>query len=133
MSQQNAEIVRAVYRAWSDGDLDALIAVCDAEVELLTSGAFPDLAPVYRGHDGLRTFWQSMRVPWESFQLDPERIVEGEDCAAVAVRFRAQGEGSGVNAELRQGHALWLKDGRVFKVSTHMSFDEALQAVGLSE
>jgi hypothetical protein len=50
----------------------------------------------------------------------------------VAVRFRAQGEGSGVTAELRQGHALRLKDGRVFKASTHMSFDEALEAVGLS-
>jgi ketosteroid isomerase-like protein len=133
MSQENVEIVRSVYSAWCDGDLDALLAVSDPDVELLTSGAFPDLAPVYRGHDGIRTFWQSMRVPWESFQLDPERIVEGEDCAAVAVRVRAQGKDSGVATELRQGHALRLKDGRVFKVSTHLSFDEALEAVGLSE
>jgi ketosteroid isomerase-like protein len=62
MSHENVEIVRSVYSAWSDGDLDALLAVCDAGVELVTSGAFPDLAPVYRGHDGLRTFWQSMRA-----------------------------------------------------------------------
>ena len=54
MSEENVEIVRSVYSAWSDGDLDAFLAVCDARVELLTSGAFPDLAPVYRGHDGLR-------------------------------------------------------------------------------
>ena len=133
MSQENVEAVRSVYSAWSDGDLDALLAVCDPGVELLTSGAFPDLAPVYRGHDGIRAFWQSMRVPWESFHLDPERMVEGEDCAVVAVRFRAQGKDSGVATELRQGHALRLKDGRVLKASTHLSFDEALEAVGLSE
>ena len=133
MSQEKMEIVRVGYSAWSDGDLDALLAVCDAGVELRTSGAFPDLAPVYRGHDGMRTFWQSIRLPWELFHLDPERIVEGEDCAAVAVHFRAQGKGSGVATELRQGHAVRLKDGRLFKVSTHMSFDEALKAVGLSE
>jgi hypothetical protein len=35
------------------------------------------------------------RVPWESFRLEPERIVEGEDRAVVAVRFRAQGKDSG--------------------------------------
>ena len=133
MSQENVKTVRLVYSAWSDGDLDALLAVCDARVELVPSGAFPDLAPVYRGHDGMRAFWQAMRDPWESFHLDPERIVEGPDCAVVVVRFRAQGKGSGVATELRQGHALRLKDGRLFKVSTHMSFDEALEAVGLTE
>jgi hypothetical protein len=73
------------------------------------------------------------RVPWESFRLEPERIVEGEDRAVVAVRFRAQGKDSGVLTELRQGHALWLKDGRVLKASLHMSLDEALEAAGLSE
>ena len=131
MSPEDVEAVRSGYDAWSDGDLDALLAVCDPEVELLTSGAFPDLAPVYRGHDGMRTFWQSMRVPWQSFNLEPERIVEGGDCAVVAVRFRAQGKDSGVVTELRQGHAVWLKDGRIFKVSTRMSVDEALEAAGL--
>jgi ketosteroid isomerase-like protein len=133
MSQENVETVRLYYSAWSDGDLNALLAVCDGGVELLTSGAFPDLARVYRGHDGMRTFWESIRGPWKSFHLDPERVVEGEDCAAVAVRFRAQGKGSGVATELRQGHALRLKDGQVFEVSFHMSFDDALEAVGLSE
>src|SRR4051812_41702987 len=115
MSQENVEAVRAVYSAWSDGDLDALLAVCDPSVELLTSGAFPDLAPVYRGHAGMLIFWQSMRVPWDSFHLDLERIVEGEDCVVVAVRFRARGRDSGVATELRQGHALRVKDGRVLK------------------
>lgn len=133
MSPEDVDAVRSGYSAWSDGDLDALLAVCDPRVELLTSGVFPDLAPVYRGHDGMSTFWQSMRVPWQSFNLEPERIVEGGDCAAVAVRFRAQGKDSGVVTELRQGHAVWLKDGRIFKVSTHTSFDEALDAAGLSE
>ena len=62
MSQEN--VVRLVYRAWSDGDLDALLAVCDAGVELRTSGAFPDVAPVYRGHDGSCTVRYRARSAW---------------------------------------------------------------------
>jgi ketosteroid isomerase-like protein len=133
MSREDVETVRSYYSAWGAGDLNAVLAVCDADIELLTSGAFPDLAPVYRGHDGMRTFWRSMRAPWESFHLDPERIVDGEGRVVVAVRFRAQGKGSGVTTELRQGHALLLKEGLVLKISFHMSFDGALEAAGLSE
>jgi ketosteroid isomerase-like protein len=133
MSPEDLDAVRSVYSAWTAGDLEALLRVCDPGLELVTSGAFPDLSPVYRGHDGIRAFWQSMRVPWESFHLEPERIVEGEGCAVVAVRFRAQGKDSGAATELRQGHALWVKEGLLFKGSTHMSFDEALEAAGLAE
>ena len=133
MSRENAEVVRAYYQAWADDDLDAWLAACDPNVELLTSGAFPDLAPVYRGHHGLRTFWDAMWAPWESFRVDSERIVEGEDCAVVAVRFRARGKGSGVTTDLRQGHALRFKNRRVVKVSFRRSFEEALEAAGLSE
>jgi len=131
MSQESE--IRAGYRALSDGDLDAFLETLDPDIELLTSGAFPDFEPSYRGYDGVRRFWAAIRGPWERFHLDPERIVEGEACAAVAVRFRARGKGSGVSTELHQGHALWFRHGRTVKVSTHQSFEQALEALGLSE
>ena len=131
MSQENE--IRAGYKALSDDDLDALLEMLDPEIELLTSGSFPDFAPVYRGYDGIRNFWDAIRAPWQWFQLEVERIVEGEDCAAVAIHFRVRGKGSGVSTNLRQGHALWFRDGRTVKVSTHQSLEEALKAVGLSE
>lgn len=132
MSQEN--LIRAAYKAWSEDDLEALLDTLDPEVEFLTSGSFPDFDPVYRGHDGMRNFWDAMRAPWESFRLDVERIVEGDDCAAVVVRFRARGRGSGVMTEdLEQGQALWFRNGRMVKVSAHTSFEQALEEVGLEE
>jgi ketosteroid isomerase-like protein len=131
MSRGNVEIICAAYEAWSDGHLDAWLEMCDPEVELLTSGYFPDLAPVYRGYDGMRAFWDELRAPWEWFHLEPEKIVEGEDRAAVAINFRARGTGSGVITDLHQGHAHLLRNGRFVKVSPHPSFEEAIEAVGL--
>jgi ketosteroid isomerase-like protein len=131
MSQES--LIRAVYEAWREGNLDALLETVDPDVELLTSGSFPDLDPAYRGHDGIRDFWDAMRAPWEWFSLDAERIVEGKGRAAFIVHFRARGQGSGVMTDLRQGHAAWFKNGRVVKLSTHASFEQALEAVGLSE
>ena len=133
MSQENIEVIRAGYAAWANRDLDTLLEMLHPEVEFQTSGSFPDLAPIYRGHQGMRSFWDAMLVPWDSFRLDVERIVEGDECAAVAIRFRARGKGSGVPTDLRQGHAVRFKDGRIAKLSAHASFDEALEAAGLSE
>jgi ketosteroid isomerase-like protein len=130
MSQENAEIVRATYKAWTDGDFDALLDTLDPGFEFRTSGVFPDFAPLYLGHDGIRSFWDEMRVPWEWFHLDAERIVEGEDCAAAVIHFRARGRGSGV---VTDGHAVWFRDGRMVKASAHRSFEDALEAVGLRE
>ena len=126
-------MVRKAYAAWSGNDLDALLRVSDPEVVLLTSGSFPDLAPVYRGHQGLREFWEAMRAPWDWFQLDVKHIVEGEDCAAFLVAFRARGKDSGVITDMEQGHAMRFRHGRAVTVSTHTSFGQALEAVGLSE
>jgi ketosteroid isomerase-like protein len=133
MSQENVEVIRAAYAAWTASDLDAMLETADPEIEFRTSGAFPDLEPIYRGHEGLRSFWEAMLVPWESFRIDVERIVEGDDCAAVAIRFRARGKGSGVPTDLRQGHAMHFKNGRVLKLSAHRTFESALEAAGLSE
>ena len=133
MSRENIEIIRASYAAWGNRDLDTLLDLWHPEIEFRTSGLFPDLEPIYRGHQGMRSFWEAMLAPWESFHLDVERIVEGDECAAAAIRFRARGRGSGVLTDLRQGHAVRVKDGRIAKASAHATFEEALEAAGLSE
>jgi ketosteroid isomerase-like protein len=133
MSEENAEIVRALYAAWTDHDLDAALEACHPEVELRTSGAFPDLEPSYSGHSGVRLFWDATLAPWDSFHVDVERVVEGDECAAVAIRLRVRGKASGALTDQRQGHVLRFKEGRVAKASLHRSFDEALEAAGLSE
>ena len=133
MPQENLETIRAIYAAWGARDLDALLEMADPEIEFRTSGTFPDFEPIYRGHQGLRSFWEAMLLPWDSFRIDLERIVEGDDCAAAAIRFRARGKGSGVHTDLRQGHAMRFKNGRVVQLSAHTSFESALETVGLRE
>ena len=131
MPRDNAEAIHTGYEAMTAGNLDRLLETLDPEIELWTSGAFPDFEPVYRGHAGVRAFWEAISAPWESFQLEAERIVEGPDCAAAAVHFRVRGAGSGASTELRQGHAFWFRNDLTLRVSTHPSFEDALAATGL--
>jgi hypothetical protein len=53
-----------------------------------------------------------MTRDWDWFHLDVKRIVEGEDCAALVVTFRARGKDSGVMTDMEQGHAMRFREGR---------------------
>lgn len=131
MPRDNAKAIRTGYEGLTAGDLDRVLETLDPEIELWTSGAFPDFEPVYRGRADFRAFWEAISAPWDSFHLEAEQIVEGPDCAAVAVRFRVRGAGSGATTELRQGHAFWFRNDLTLKISTHPSFEDALAATGL--
>jgi ketosteroid isomerase-like protein len=127
------DLIRASYRAWGEADLEGLLETLDPDIVFRTSGTFPDFAPVYRGHDGMREFWEDFRAPWEWVEIQVERIVKGDDCAALVIRFRSRGRGSGVMTDLHQGHAVRFKNDRVVGISAHASLEQALEAAGLSE
>ena len=51
-----------------DGELD--LSWVDPEIEWDASclgDLIPDLAEVYRGHDGVRTYWEGKLVRWRTF------------------------------------------------------------------
>ena len=118
---------RAGLRAWSDGDLDALLAVSDAEIELRTSGAFPEVARSIAATTAC--------APSGSRCGSGSRFTSSRSASSRARIARpwpsapGAGQGQRRGEELRQGHALWLKDGRVVKVPPTV-VDEALEAVG---
>ncbi len=60
MSEQNVDLVRSVYRAVNEDDKAAFLALLHPEVELTTSGIFPDLSPTYRGHQGAADYWKAV-------------------------------------------------------------------------
>ena len=61
MSQDNVEIVRASWEAWSRGDTEALLEFYDPEVEWdMTHSYVPDMG-VFHGHDGIREFFREWR------------------------------------------------------------------------
>ena len=58
MSQENVELYRRATQAFNDRELDAFLALMDADVE-----AVPRIGAVegdYHGHDGMRRWWESL-------------------------------------------------------------------------
>jgi ketosteroid isomerase-like protein len=127
--QTNAQLLLAGYDAWNCDDCDAWLALLDPEIEIHTSGVFPDLSPEYRGHRRARKFWHQLRAPWETFSIEVERMEEEGDYAAAAIRFRARGIDSGVEVDMRFGNAVRVRDGLAVELVNRRTFEEVRAAM----
>ncbi len=132
MSQENVEVVRRFYAAWSRGDLPGPSELMDPEIEYVNpAGA---VEPGTRR--GLAEFGRAVDKVFEvldTWQIEAEQFRAVGDQVAVVTRYRARVHGSGADVEARES-ALWtLRDGKVVRYAWFHEPADALEAAGLSE
>jgi ketosteroid isomerase-like protein len=125
----NIDLLLAGYDAWNRRDRDAWLVLLDPEIEIETSGVFPDLAPDYRGRERAAKFWSQMLEPWDEFHIEVERIEEEGDIVAAGIRFRARGEDSGVEVDMRFGNGIRIRDGLAVELLNRRTFEETFEAL----
>jgi ketosteroid isomerase-like protein len=126
---ENAELLRSGYEAWNRDDCDAWLELLDPEIEIRTSGVFPDLSSVYQGRAGALRFWERFREAWAVFRIEVEEMEERGDTVAAAIRFRATGVDSRVEVDMRFGHAIRVRDNLAIEFVTRRTFEEAREAL----
>ena len=136
MSQENAEStvedIERAYQAISRLDAEAMVALCDPDVEFRSRVAEADDV-TYRGHDGVRDYIASLAEVFEWVRTEALEVIGEGDRAVVCNRFRARGRHSGVEVEERFFQAIRFRDGNVLWWALYPSKAEALKAMGLEE
>ncbi len=132
MSQENVDVARIGYDAWSRGDLEGWLATLDEGVEFRTSGVYPGLDPVYRGHAGIRKFWDDFRSPWQSLRIVIDQFHERDDQVVALYKFEAVGR-DGLAVHREAANVLTVRNGVATHIDSHGSWETALEAVGVSE
>src|SRR5687767_14005581 len=102
MSQENVEIVRAVYRAWNAGDpgFDFFAPAIEWDV----SRYAPDLPDVAHGQDQVRTLFGRFTGIWDDLRFELEHVTERADSVLVDVTVHSRGKGSGIPVADRVAH-----------------------------
>ncbi len=125
----NSELLLTGYDAWNRDDCEAWLALLETDVEISTSGVFPDLSAVYRGHGEATRFWRQMHEPWETFRIKVEQVEDEDDCALAAIRFRAKGVDSGIEVDMRFGMGIRVHDGLAASMVNRRTLEEAREAL----
>src|SRR5204863_9525193 len=125
------EAIRASYDALNRRDYDAWISALHPDIELHELANSPDAA-VYRGHEGIRRWIESVwEVSAAGSCLEPERLTEVGDFVVVSVRASMLSQRSSVPIEAWLFHVIEMSEGQGRRIWGYLSEDEALKAVGL--
>jgi len=126
MPSANVALVRRAYEALNNGDMDALIALCDSKFRLDMSDRVFNPA-VYEGHEGIRRFHAEVRDVWESYVWEPEELIAVGSNVVALLRSSGRGRGSGVEVE-RETAMVWsVQGGRATALRFFRDRDEALR------
>ena len=133
MSQENVEILRAIYARWAHGDFWTP-EVFDPAVEVVWSPDLPDMG-TYRGLAGLEQSLREWFAAWGDMRMTADEFIEVEaDRILVLVSAHGHGHGSGIAVVGDDwAHDWTMRDGRATRLVGYASRAEALKAVGLEE
>lgn len=134
MPQEHMDVVRRNLEAWHEGDLDAWLGTAHPEVEWVSEIArrVEDPERVYRGHAGLRRYWEDWHSVWDVTIAVEEMRDLGETVIAIG-RVRALGEGSGIDLDGPIALAYEFEGVLIRRARAYLDPQEALQAVGHSK
>jgi ketosteroid isomerase-like protein len=129
VSALDVEELRRGYEAWNRGEIEAVVALVDPEIEWSPGEDAPE-AGRFTGRDGFTAFIASWSQSFDDFRLEPEEITVAGDRAIVELRQSGRGRGSGVELDIRTVHVWTIRDGIAVEWEAYRNRDQALRAIG---
>jgi ketosteroid isomerase-like protein len=133
MSQENVEIVRRSFDAWSSHDPKEIAKYLPEDVEFrsATTDLFGETVRGLKAIEGLLDEWAK---EWSAFRWEAEEIIEVDDARVLSLhRVIATGRASGVEVIRELGGLYEIRDGKIVRDWIYLDQAEALEAAGLSE
>jgi ketosteroid isomerase-like protein len=131
MSQESVEIVRAVYEAWNDGDMRAVLEACDQDIIMRSPEDWPEAGP-FIGREAVVREFERLR---ETFDMDWQELISEPIDIGDRVVVRTVWHGVGQGPELKQESTVvfTVRDGQVFHIEFFSDHAKALATLGLPE
>jgi ketosteroid isomerase-like protein len=133
MSQENLELARRGVDKLNRGGIDAVVDLCDPEVEWIAIPGFLPDAEDFHGHAGVRAWFEKVSEALGQLHWETEEIAGRGEWLFVALKLRAAGRASGIEGEFRIFQAWRIRNGKLLRLESYLSRGEALEAAGLRE
>ena len=127
MAQADIEVVRESHEAFRRRDFDAFLTYMDPEVEFRS--LVLEVEGVYRGHEGVREWWDDVLAVFPEWSPRAEDAREIGDSVVVRVRSEGRDTGSGIPLDRDIWQVVQVRDGRLRSWAFYRTQEEALKAV----
>jgi ketosteroid isomerase-like protein len=133
MSQENVELARRAFEAYSRGDIDGAVSDFAPDCRYTSAGLIPDRTGVFRGPEEYKGFIGWVRSEFDDVQSEVDELIDAGDQVVVGSTLRGRGKQSGAQAKFTFWQVWTVQNGKFVRGQGFASRDEALEAAGLSE
>jgi uncharacterized protein len=130
MGGSDREIVQTAFEAFSRGDIDAVLDLCDPDVVVRDPER---TGTTFRGPDGLRQFFEEWLENWEEYRSEPAELTESGDEILVHAIQTGKGKLSGIEIEQDLFVVLRLRDGKFVEYRLYTKREGALASMGAAD
>jgi ketosteroid isomerase-like protein len=130
-AQSNIELLLEGFDALSSGDEARILAFAHPEFETAVPPALSAEPDTYRGHEGIRHYFQLFDDAMEDVRFTAERCWEAGERVVVVMRLTARGKQTGILVEQRTAQVWTIRDGRALRAQTFTDLSEAFAAAGI--
>jgi ketosteroid isomerase-like protein len=132
ISEENVELVQRNTEAWNRRDLGAWMASFRWDAEIDWSRSRAPFKGVYRGHDGIETFWAVFWSTFQDVQIEVHSFTEAGSDVVVSNTAHMRGR-EGIEVAARSALVNTVENGQITRLRLFQDQAEALEALGLSE
>ena len=129
MGGDDVAVVKAVFAAFAERDLERVLELIDPEFEFTTvTSDYAGRTEPYRGREGMREYFRDVALVWDDLRLNPREFREVGESILVTGRVTARSP-----SRIVEGSTGWVfrvRDGRVVYGRVYASAAEAEEAVG---
>ena len=133
MSSRNVEQQYRAADAFSRRDLDAFLAICHPDIELVSRHLALDGSSHLRGHAAVRRWWETLVSVYPDFTSEIEEVRDRGDVTIACHHFRGQGIESGAQLEQRHWQVTRWRDSKAVWWRSLPTEAEALEVARLLE
>jgi ketosteroid isomerase-like protein len=119
VSEENLDLVRKHYVAWSRGDIKGALELFADDVEWHGHPQLPEPGP-YRSRAEVERWMSQFREAWGELEAEPVELVESGDWVVALVHMTGRGRGSGVAVSGGVDvHEMRFRDGKLVYFRIH--------------
>jgi len=133
MASENVDIIKRGFDAFNRDGVDGILPFIHPDFEATTPPELASEPDTYRGHDGVRRWFDSFYEVMDEIRWEPHGFQEVGDRVIADFTLMARGKTTGLEFGQHAFQVWELRDGKAIGIDLYPTLDEATAAARAAE
>jgi uncharacterized protein len=120
MTMNNVDLVAGVYAAFGTGDVPKVLGSMHPQIKWTETAGYKYGGVYHSPQAVLENVFARIRVDFESFSVDVERLIDAGNVVVMQGHYVAKGKATGKSVRAAVAHVLEISDGKIVRFDQYV-------------